>query len=332
MPALGASEFTELFATTLQKYERELIDNVLTKHPTLDLFKDQAKSQTGRGLVIPLRAARLDRTAVTDESGSFSTSKDGPIVGSAVYSWSRPIVTPTRVVWEELQQNTGKEQIVSLLKAHKDTAVDDHATFLAQGLHAATPATGMFESLATLVNDTGEVGGIDPSDPDKDYWKATVRTIVPDKYDDGSDNPDGQSIRKAFRTVANDLYVSTGGRHKVTHIIAGRDVFDEYEDSFDDKVRYVDFGEGQTKFTAIMFGEIEVRLDPDCPADKAYFLDKSSLRAGYLNGNLLKVQPSQTITGTLDFVTPVASVIGFGVDERRANGLLIRPEPEPAPE
>lgn len=312
--ALGASEFTELYATTLQKYERELIDNVLTKHPTLDLFKDQAKSYTGRGLVIPLRAAKLDRTAVTDESGSFSTTKDGPVVGSAVFGNSRPIVTPTRVVFEELQQNTGKEQIVNLLKAHKDTAVDDHANFLAQGLHASSKAAGMFEPLATIVSDTGAVGGIDPSDPDKDYWQATVKTI------DAAD----QSIRKAFRTVANDLYVATGGRHKVSHIICGRDVFDEYEDSFDDKVRYVEFGEGQTKFTALMFGEIEVRLDPDCPADRAYFLDKSSLRFGYLNGNLMKVQPAQTLTGTLDFVTPVASIISVGVDERRANGLLIR--------
>lgn len=317
--ALGASDFTELFATTLQKYERELIDNVLTKHPTLDLFKDQAKSYTGRGLVIPLRAARLDRTSVTDESGTFSTAVDGPVVGSAVFDWSKPIVTPTRVVWEELQQNTGKEQIVSLLKAHKDTAVDDHATFLANGLHALTKATGMFESLATIVSDEGEVGGIDPADEDKEYWASTVR-YIPDS---------DETIRKAFRTVENDLYVSTGGRHKVTHIICGRDVFEEYVDSFDDNVRYVEFGEGQTKFTAIMFGEIQVRLDPDCPADRAYFLNQDSLRFGYLNGNLMKVQPSQSITGTLDFTTPVASIIGFGVDERRANGVLIRDD-EPA--
>jgi len=304
MPAIGAPEFTELFATTLQQYEKQLIDNVLTKHPTLDLF-------------IPLRAARLGRTAVTDESGTFSTAKDGPVVGSAVFGNSRPIVTPTRVVWEELQQNTGKEQIVSLLKAHKDTAVDDHATFLAQGLHALTPAAGMFESLATIVSDTGAVGGIDPAAGNKGYWKATVRHIP-------AEGPGSQTIRKAFRTVENDLYVSTGGRHKVTHIIAGRDIFEEYVDSFDENVRYVEFGQGQTKFTAVMFGAIEVRLDPDCPADRAYFLDESSLRFGYLNGNLMSVQPSQVITGTLDFTTPVASVISVGVDERRANGLLIR--------
>ena len=100
----------------------------------------------------------------------------------------------------------------------------------------------------------------------------------------------------------------------------------EYEDSFDDKVRYLvttgDSGQGQ--FRIIMDGDIEVRLDPDCPEDRAYFLDVNSWRFGFLNGNFMKVQPAQTITGTLDFVTPVASVLSVGVNQRRSNGLLIR--------
>lgn len=315
--ALGAAEYNELISTTLKHHESELIDNVLTSHPTLDLFKSNAKSANGRGLTIPLRAARLGRTTVTDESGTFSTSKDGPVVGTAVYPWSRPIVTPTRNVWEELQQNTGREQLIDLLKVHKDTAVDDQATFIAQGLHAASAAPGMFSSLADIVSATVPVGGIDPTETGKAYWRSTVRTIP--ETGTGS-----QSIRKAFRTVANDIQVATKNRHKVTHIVAGREVFEEFEDSFDDAVRYVEFGEGQTRFTAIKFGDLEVRLDPDCPADRAYFLDIKTWRFRYLNGNLMKVQPSQPLPGTLDFVTPIASVISVGTDERRANGLLIR--------
>ncbi|WP_289294393.1 phage major capsid protein [uncultured Reyranella sp.] len=324
MPGLGAPEFTELFATTLEKYESELIDNVLTSHPTLDLFRKNAKSANGRSLVIPLRAARLSRTSVTDASGTFSTSVDGKVVGAAVYKWSRPIVTPTRVEWEELQQNTGEQELIDLLKAHKDTAVDDHATFLAQGLHAPTPASGMFQSLATIVSDTGTIGDINPSLSGKEYWRSPVHQ---------SDSQD-ESIVKAFRTLENDIIVGTAGRHRTDAIVAGRDVYEEYVDYMDDKVRYVNAEGGQTKFKGVYFGDIEVRLDPDCAPNTAYFLDTKTWRFRFLNGNLMKVQPSQSITGTLDFVTPVASMVSVGVDERRANGKLVRtitPDPEPAP-
>lgn len=314
MPGLGAPEFTELFATTLEKYESELVDNVLTSHPTLDLFKSNAKSSHGRSLVIPLRAARLHRTSVTDSSGTFSTSVDGKVVGAAVYDWSRPIVTPTRVEWEELQQNTGEQELIDLLKAHKDTAVDDHATFLAQGLHDKTPVAGMFQSLETIVSDTGEIGKIDPATAGKEYWRSSVHTS----------SQAGESIIKAFRTLENDIIVATKGRHSCDAIVAGRDVYEEYVDHLDDKVRYVNAEGGQTKFKGVWFGNIEVRLDPDCGPGTAFFLDTKTWRFRFLNGNLMKVQSSQPISGTLDFVTPVASMISVGTDERRANGKLIR--------
>ncbi|MGH3441158.1 MAG: hypothetical protein ACRDUY_03765, partial [Nitriliruptorales bacterium] len=87
--ALGASEFSELFSTTLEKYESTLVDQVLKQKPALNLLREQMKVGHGRSLVIPLRAALGGRTTITDGSGSFATSKDGERVGSAVYSWSK---------------------------------------------------------------------------------------------------------------------------------------------------------------------------------------------------------------------------------------------------
>lgn len=324
MTALGASEYTELVASTLEKIEADLVDQIFTKHPTLDMLKQYAKSYAGRSLVLNIEAAEDDNTVVTDAAGTFATTVSPDVIGAAEYTWSNPYVSKVRVHWADLQKNTGKEAIVDRLTAHIENVKKSHAKRIVQGIHKAAGAVtaGEFSSLDQLVGtfaDTATIGGITSADADH-YWNA-VRLTIPVEGDAG-----GQTIRKAFRTMRNELLVRTSNDAKVTHIIAGRKVFEEYEDSFDDKVRYMvstgDAGQGQ--FRVIMDGDIEVRLDPDCPEDRAYFLDVSSWRFGILNGNFMKVQPAQGITGTLDFVTPVASVLSVGLNSRRSNGLLIR--------
>jgi hypothetical protein len=324
MTALGASAYTELVASTLEKIEPQLVDQIFKRHPTLDMLKQYAKSYTGRSMVLNLEAAEDDNTVVSDASGTFATTVSPDIIGSAEYTWSAPYVSKIRVQWADLQKNTGKEAIVDRLTAHIENVKKSHAKRIVQGIHKAAAAVGAgeFNSLDQLIGNDAvnpTVGGITASGGNH-YWNSP-RLSIPVSGESG-----GQTIRKAFRTMRNELLVLTGNDAQVTHIIAGRKVFEEYEDSFDDKVRYLvttgDSGQGQ--FRIIMDGDIEVRLDPDCPEDRAYFLDVNSWRFGFLNGNFMKVQPAQTITGTLDFVTPVASVLSVGVNSRRSNGLLIR--------
>ena len=322
MAALGASAYTELVASTLEKIEPQLVDQIFTRHPTLDMFKQYVKSYTGRSMVLNVEAAEDDNTVVTDASGTFATTKSPDIIGAAEYNWSSPYVSKVRIDWYTLQKNTGKEAIVNLLEAHLENVKKSHAKRIVTGLHKAAGSVGAgeFSSLDQIVGthaDTATVGGITAADADH-YWNATRLTIPV------STVAGGQDIRKAFRTMRNELMVNTSADANVTHIIAGRKVFEEFEDSFDDKVRYMSFGDGQTKFRGVYDGDIEVRLDPDCPEDRAYFLDVSSWRFGHLNGNFMKVQPAQTIVGTLDFITPIASVLSVGVNQRRNQGLLIR--------
>ena len=329
MTALGASEYTQLIATTMERWEsKDLVDQIFTRHPTLDLFRSKASSKAGRQLVMNLEAADNKQTDLTDDSGTFDTSVSPDFIGTAVYKWSAPIVTPIRVQWKRLQEQAGKEQIVDLAKAHLENAKKNHQKRLVGLLHADASAVeqGSFLSLDEIVADyayddasvTRDVGGFRPDDSDH-FWQAYRATIEADPNDG-----DYVDIRKAFRHMRNELLVATSHTHQVTHIIAGRKVFEEFEDSFDDKVRYVEFGTGQTRFRALMDGDIEVRLDPDCPEDRAYFLDMDAWEVAYLNGNFMKVQPAQEISGTLDFVTPIASVLAVGTQERRASALMIR--------
>lgn len=324
---LGDSFFIQTFTTTLQRYEKQLVDNVLLEHPTLELFKSVAKSVTGRGLVVPIRTKKLGSTDYASGdglSGQHSVSVSTEIMGSAVYEWATEIVTPFRVTHRDVLMNSGPEQIVSLVEEYVKGASADHQDFIVEELHkhrSAYTANGVM-SLDMLVGDDAsdavagvDVGGIDSTAPGKAYWKAT-RLYIPK----GGSNPD---IVAAMRAVTNEVYRAS--RKRPTDVIAGFDCYEELEAFLQSKGQYTNpQGTANTRFTEIKFGDLTVRLDPDCQPDRMYFLNRASLRFAYCAGEFMKTYPAQPIQGTLDTVVPIASTILFGVAERRANGLLIR--------
>lgn len=397
--ALGQNDFNELLSATVQKIEKQLVDNVLTAHPTLDFLKANVKSATGPSVIFPIIAADDTSTVFTNASGSFSTSISSDILGVAKYDWSEPLVSKIRVEFKQLEMNNGPEAVVSLAKAHLDAAVKGHGKKIATVLHTAGSAgAGSFNTLdevvsssdklttstartvggirggistnaitnvartgstatvtigandfivgdsvvvagltntalngtaliltavtATTVDYTTATSGTISSVADtgtmvaaiiKDYWKSTEKTILVATQD----------IRTAFRTISDDVYVASGERPNA--IIAGRNVFSEYENSFDSKIQYQGVsGTGETRFREIDFDGIPVRLDPDCPTNSAYFINTDYLVARYLASNFMKAMPAQQIVGTLDTVTPLASVICFGTNNRRAQGKLNR--------
>ena len=331
--ALGDNNFTQVFTTTLQKYEKQLVDNVLTEHPVLELFKGAAKSYTGRGLVIPIRAAKLGAT-VYDSSGSgeHAITVSDDLLGSAVYEWADTIITPWRLKHNDILQNSGPEQIVNLVEAYVKGAADDHAEFIVNALHANTSAytAGAIMPLDMVFGNAASdayfdssnaawtpVGGINPNDSGKSYWQST-------RIESYTNGPSEEDIVAAFRRIVNEIYRNS--RKKPDVVIAGFDVYEELEAYLVEKGQYqlLNGGTAQLRFQTLKFGNLEVRLDPDLADNRAWFLNKDSLRFAHCSGEFMKAYPAQPVEGSLDTVTPIASRLVFGTSERRANGLLIR--------
>jgi hypothetical protein len=103
-------------------------------------------------------------------------------MGSAVYNWANEIVTPFRLKHRDILQNSGPEQIVSLVEEYVKAAQADHQDFLVAQLHglAADYATGGVFSLDMLVGNASSdayyesvntdweaIGGSDPNDAGK---------------------------------------------------------------------------------------------------------------------------------------------------------------------
>ncbi len=342
--ALGVAEFTELTASTLRNYEPELFDNVTTKHPILSLIEERKRDETGREMTKNLELGENSSTGYTDDSGTFSSTVSDDIVGTAVYQWSDPLVSHVRLKFKDLKKNSGPEQIFDLLKTQIAAMEKAHRKKIARDMHAiASGAVGnaidytgttqrQFLALDQVVSDaaydadpagdTSEpaftCGGINATT--QPIWQASR---IESPYTSGQNGY--LEIRKAFRYMENEVHVNTEGEHTVDAIVCGRAVFEEFEDSFDGKVQYDQFEKGEARFTQISHGGKIVRLDPDCPTNRAYFLSTPSLRFSALAGAFMEPQEAQRVPNSLDWVHPVASIMAFGTVERRANAVLLRP-------
>lgn len=333
--ALGADTFTEMVTSTLEKIYPTLVDNVYTRHPALNWIRSKETSATGDFLRIPLELAENTSTGYTDSSGSFDTGVSPDIMGSAKYDWSDPLVSKVRLRWLDLQKNDGEQQLVDLIRAHINSMTKAHSQHIAQDLHAGTDLrtpTERFLSLAEIINDFNtitsgsdatqagddertnntDIGGI-ATTSNTDVWTGTV--VTKDVTE--------ASIRRDMRHLVDDLYIANKSEHMVDKWIAGKHMFQLYEATFDDKMRYPDpSGSAESRFKQVTFGGETVRLDPDADSNVMYALDTDHWTIRCLAGNFMKQMESQKIEGTFDRITPVASVLAVGTDNRRANGKL----------
>lgn len=347
--ALGADAFDELVTSTLQKIDKGVLyDQVTKRHPTLDWLRSMEKSATGRELIVNLELAEDASTQWTDDSGSFSTAVSDEILGAAVYDWSDPLVSSIRLRYKRLKKNQGKTQVLNLLQVHINSMIKAHRLKLVRAVHARADLdvvnadgtypvdAGQFLSLDQLAGNAAydadpkgdaslanafQVGKIDAAV--QDHWQAqrieSPSTVGETGYFD---------IRKAFRHVENELFVATDDGSGIDKVIAGRDIFEELQDSFYNvaEVRQnPDSSSGQTHFPTIYHGKLEIRLDPDAPPRRAYFLDNSAVDLFALAGTFMEKEPTQFIPGNLDRVTPVATILSLVTNSRRSLGLLRRP-------
>jgi hypothetical protein len=319
-------------------------------------------------------------------------------MGSAVYDWASEIVTPFRLKHRDILQNSGPEQIISLVEEYVKAAQADHQDFIVAELHklAADWTTGellsmdmLFGNIAsdTAANIDGKIGGIvfnrratvdraraagvatvGVANANTHFAVGDVVTVqdMPAAYNTEAavltavtatsisyaisvtttettasetggkvskrgywqatrvtSSAGSEDIAAAFRRVTNLVFKAS--RKRPTHIIAGFDVYEEFEDYLALKGQIPTGGDSvNTRWSVLKFGDLEIRLDPDCQDDRAYFINQPSLRFAYCAGEFMKSYPAQPLEGTLDTVVPIASTLVFGLAERRANGLLIR--------
>jgi len=278
-----------ILSTTMHNYRKSLTDNIFNSRPLLEYLMSNGRVRTvdgGISIVEPL----LLGPGEANSYGPWQQINVNAVAGisAAQYAW-RQLYATIIISGLEEAQNNGKEQMINLLEAKVMQAEETLKNILSAMIYgtrgaSAIPATD-FTSFTTLIDATAACGGITPAAapaPENQWrsptWDASSNTGT-DAVGGAITMPgtaltspyDGGELERALRhmyTLASD-----GGSEHVDAIFCGRAWFEAYEASLTPQVRYTDTTKANLGFQNLMFKNVPITWDPDCPDGTALGLN-----------------------------------------------------------
>lgn len=260
-----------LIATTLQHYRKKLEDVIFGSKPLLFIIKNQGiETQHGRSIVQPLLYGELSSKGSYEDDDTFvAPVREG--LTAAEFGW-RHYYASIFFTGPELAQNSGKEQVLSLVKARTMQAEMSVSSDLNSQLFGDGTGNSSknFEGLKAVVgDDTNTYAGIDRSDAANSFWHPHV---------------DSSAVATSLAKMRNVYNTVSEGNDQPTNIITTQDGFEAYEALLTDNIRYEDTVMGDAGFQNLMFKAAPIVFDRDCQDGHMYFLNMNHIKFVNLNG------------------------------------------------
>lgn len=272
------STFTELVTTTLRNHPTEVADNVSTHNALYRYLKDKNQIELLDGGYEIVRPLDWQNNATYQRFSGYDTLnvQASNVLTAAKYDWVQAAVHVT-ASGDELRKNSGKEQLINLMKSRVKNAMRTAANNMSIDLFSSGALTNQMGGLGAIVTSdgTGTVGGINSST--YTFWANQYREIA-------SSNAWTKSTLKG---EMNALYLScVRGSDAPNLIISTNDFYAAYWEGMQDLARYNDpSGGGKTNILAPSLkyaNNAEVVFDNNsnftATGEKMYFLNLDYLQ------------------------------------------------------
>lgn len=267
------STFTELVSTTFRNHKAEIKDNV-TKNNALYrrlVGKERFSLEDGGlSIVVPLDYA---------ENGSYQRFSGydrldispSDVISAAEFQW-RQIAINVIASGQELRTNSGKSQIIKLVKARTTNAIRTFRNNFSSDLYSDGTLSNQINGLQALVSDagTGTVGGIDSST--YTFWKNKVQSAAAPLQGGGAITPGATTMESLMQPLWLAL---VRGDDKPDLIVSDNTYFTFYEMGLVSNKRYTNTENGNSGFTELKYKSADVIFDggSGIPSAHMYFLN-----------------------------------------------------------
>lgn len=250
------SVWNEVLSTTLHNMHGKLVDNVFRKRPLLEhlLSNGRVRIEDG-GYSIVEQLMFNDGQADTYGEWDVITVKPSNAVTSAQFFWKQFFATIAISALEKAQ-NSGKSQVINVTEAkikQAEQTLRKKLSGMLYGTYASGTPANDFNSLLTLIDNVAPAGGIDPAT--EAWWKSYVAAV-------GA--VDAAGLETAMRTAV--MTTSDNGGDEVDGIFTDPATYAFYESTLTPQVRYTDTNKANLGFRNLLFENIPIMWDADCPA------------------------------------------------------------------
>ena len=263
--------FDAVLTTTLRNYNTKLADNVLNNNEFLRYMKTKGRVMLDGGSVITEELMYAENDTVTSFSGLDAISLDRQDdLTAAEYNWKQ-VGGSVVMSSTDMLRNSGRSKIIDLLKAKIQVCEKTISNRVATMLFGdGTGNAGKdFLGLDAIVSTTpavGVLGGIDRSLAANVFWRNQADTA-------------GFSFAAAGPSRFSAMHRSLmRGADKPNLIVCGTDVYGYMQGTAYNRAFHANPALADMNFHALMFEGIDVIFDPNCPSDRAYFLNTEYLK------------------------------------------------------
>jgi hypothetical protein len=277
--ATPSSVFTELVTTTDRTWGQTVTDNVSNHNALLNRMKKKGNIKTVSGgyeIAEPIDYA--ENSTYQRYSGYDALNTGASDVLTSVKYPYQQVALHVTASGRELRMNSGKEQMINLVKSRKTNALRTAANQFAVDVYSDGALTNQINGLANLIqtNGQGTVGGINAGT--WTFWRNQFKEMT------GTNTAASPSAANALSMKAdmNQLWLAlTRGADKPDLIVMTHDFYSLYEMGEQQLQRYADGEMAKAGFITIKYKSADVIFDDNTnfgtTAEKAYFLNTDYL-------------------------------------------------------
>jgi hypothetical protein len=261
-----------LTRTEANSIQTQYYDKTLTQEVYEDLvFYKKLKAagnvrwDGGNQIQFPIRYKQLNQTQAADPDAVIPYRKKDTRT-SGVLDW-KYITANNMITWDERVKNSGKAQIINLLKDKTEELSQDILEFFADQLFATTQAAASISSLNTIISASATYADIAVADIS--HWASTVDTTTTKLALYGD---------KSLSYMRN---AATFGKNKPTMFLTTRDLWSYYEAQLEPQKRYYGDSKADGGFTSIYFHDTPIYSDTHVPAGYWYGLNMDAFEIRY---------------------------------------------------
>ncbi|MGL6208730.1 MAG: phage major capsid protein [Paracoccaceae bacterium] len=277
--ATPSSVFTEMVTTTDRTWGRKVTDNVSNHNALLNTLKRKGKIKTVSGgyeIAEPIDYA--ENATYQRYIGYEGLNTGASDVLTSVKFPYQQIALHVTASGRELRMNSGKEQMINLVKARKENALRTAANNFSVDIYSDGSLTNQINGLSNLIqtNGQGTVGGINSTT--WTFWRNIFREMT------GTNLAASPSAANAISMKAdmNAIWLALNrGADKPDLIVMTHDFYSLFELGEQQLQRYADSDLAQAGFTTLKYKSANVIFDDNTnfatTGERAYFLNTDYL-------------------------------------------------------
>jgi len=268
-----------MVTSTERAWSQKVTDNVSDHNAVLRRLKDKGKIKTyGGGYEITLPLEYAENGTYQRFAGYDLLNTDASdVLTSAKYD-NKMIALHVTASGQELLQNSGKEQMINLVKTRKSNAIKSAANQFSIDMYGTGALTNQIGGLGHIITSdgTGTVGGIVSGT--YTFWKNKFKEMT------GTNLAASPSVANAvsMKGDMNNLWLGLNrGADKPDLIVMSHDLYSLYEVGEQTLQRYADSDLAKAGFQTLKYKSADVIFDDNTnfatTAEVAYFLNTDYL-------------------------------------------------------